>query len=185
MRIWEVVADWKKAREVKPPRLFHISQEGDLDGWWTPRNPAGEPGGIYNQYREPDLPRISLAPTIRGCFSGVYPNISAKFEEENLPYVDFHIYEPHLTGEERVITNDELTTRRMVMDAHVTGEWCIVDPVMMKHVGKIRIYNTAGEGEPFITFRPFDDPQYAGEEIGLAPMKFKYQLLSGRDIPVE
>lgn len=114
MRIHELLKHKKYAK------LYHISFKSDLEGIWKPRNPINE--GIDT---EPDLPRISCAPTIEQCFQAIYPNISNLFEEKNFPYMEFYVYSPVLDGSERVLYSDQLTNNHIVPDAHMTDEVCV------------------------------------------------------------
>ena len=135
-------------------KLFHISFEGNLNGLWHPRNPYGEDGANGGQYSEPDLPRISCAPSIEQCFQAIYPNISQYFEVEQYPHIDFYVYSPIFRGFERVLPPKYLTNHRYVHDAHMTEEYCILDPVFMNLVGRVRIQNT--NGNPTLSYQPFD-----------------------------
>lgn len=172
--------NWKSVRAYKSiPKLYHISFNSKLEGTWIPKNPDGEPGGIYVKYPEPDLPRISVAPTIRNCFMGIYPNISALFEKQNVPYVDFTVYNPIFKGSERIISPDELSKYRMVVDAHVTQEWCILDKVYMQNIGLVRVNNTYSDDAPFVKYTPFGDHTLP-EVIELAPEEFDAKLLSSK-----
>lgn len=135
--------------------LYHISFDGMLTGLWQPRNPDGFTDRD-SQYAEPDLPRISVAPTIRQCFQAIYPNVSQYFEEEHYPNLEFDVYQPRFIGHERVLPPNYLTSHRMVHDAHMTDEYCILDPTFMQLVGKVMIPNT--QMGPFLDYHPFDNP---------------------------
>jgi hypothetical protein len=137
--------------------LYHISFRGDLQGVWTPRNPDGSDLEKPKDDSEPDLPRISCSPTLRQCFQAIYPNISHLFEVERYPYMDFYAYSPELRAGTRVLTPKDLTAKRMVHDAHMTDEHCILDPVYMRLASKVRIRNT--NKKPFLRHRPFGDPK--------------------------
>lgn len=133
--------------------LYHISFDGSLNGQWTPRNPDGFTDRS-SALSEPDLPRISVAPTIPQCFQAIYPNINQYFEEQKYPHLDFYVYQPRFIGNERVLPPKYLTTHRYVHDAHLTDEYCILDPTFMQMVGRVRIPNT--EAGPFLDYHPFD-----------------------------
>jgi hypothetical protein len=134
--------------------LYHISFDGTLNGSWQPRNPDGF-SDRDSQFSEPDMPRISVAPTIPQCFQAIYPNVSQFFEEENYPNIEFYVYEPRFIGYERVLPPKYLTNQRMVHDAHMTDEYCILDPTFMQLVGKVMIQNT--QMGPFLQYNPFNN----------------------------
>lgn len=148
--------------------LYHISFKSDLEGIWKPKNPINE--GIDT---EPELPRISCAPTIEQCFQAIYPNISNLFEEQNRPDLKFYVYSPVLDGSEHILYPEQLTKQHIVHDAHMTDEVCILDPVFMKLVMKIKIMNT--NKNSFIKYRPWDNPNR--NEKDFAPTNIKYKIL--------
>lgn len=150
--------------------LYHISFRDNLEGVWIPRNPDG----LTEDLSEPDLPRISVSPSIVQCFQAIYPNVSKYFEVDDYPHMDFHVYQPHFVGNERVLTPSFLTQNHMVHDAFLTEEHCILDPTFMTHIGSVRIQNT--NGNQFLTYHPFDDPQEP--ERGFAPSAIKFSWLT-------
>jgi len=140
------------------PALYHISLDGDLEGFWEPGHPSGGTESLTDEeyeelFSEPSIPRVSVSPTIEGCFRGVYPNMSKLMEVKKQPYVDFFAYSPVL-GKVRILTNAELTKRRYVHDAHVTLEHWITERVRMKLVGVVRVYNTVNTGG--LLYRPYN-----------------------------
>lgn len=144
--------------------FLHLSFKGDLEGLWYPRQPAGYEHGPKNELlRETSIPRISFSPTYLQCFQAIYRNVSHYFEEQKFPHMDFYVYTPILTGKERIITPDILTQRRMVWDAHITEEHCILDPVKVVLHSKIRILNSAKVQE--ITVYPYNNRRLKAERI--------------------
>lgn len=170
-----------KASKLILPELFHISFNGELQGVWDPEfnqkpdeNHPEEPDPNQEPfpYPEPNIGRISVAPTIEGCFIGVYPNVSKYFEKENYPYMQFHIYVPVFKGTERVVTPKTLTKDRLVWDAVATQEHLILDEVQMNHWGVVEIQNTNKATTAYI--HPFGDKTLPKESIG--PNKVTYTL---------
>lgn len=174
--LWQVPVEANSARmlgsQIKFP-LYHISFETDLNGVWQPRNPYGEDNAQDALYAEPDLPRISCAPTIEQCFQAIYPNVSQYFEIENYPNLDFHVYCPIFRGYERVLPPRYLTNHRYVHDAHLTDEYCILDPVFMRKIGQVRIQNT--EHNSTLNYHPFN--QLTNSERFFAPTDIKVKWL--------
>ena len=157
-------------------KLYHISFRSDQEGVWNPRNPDGsqvkskKKSGVK---KEPNLPRISMAPTVEQCFQAIFPNISQYFEEKNYPHMDFYVYSPVFKGNERVLTPTELTRKGYVHDAHMTDEHCVLDKVQMKLVQKIRVFNT--NKNEFLKYKPFGND--SSEERWFAPNHVKYTVL--------
>jgi hypothetical protein len=160
------------AVEIKIP-LYHISLTNVLQGIWKPKDPIGGNDSNNGTFTEKILPRISVGPTIEDCFRAIYPNVSKNFEEEKLPYIDFHVYQPIFNGMERILLPSTLTDFQLVHDAHVTHEHCILDPVYMRHVSIVRINNT--NKSPDMNYNPFGDIQ--NPERFLAPLQVPYQTL--------
>lgn len=124
------------------PDLYHLSFNGGLEGRWSPRPPDGDydimdPTGEYD---EPNTPRISTSPTYEQCFQAVYANVKHLFNENNYPYLIFTIYKPAFKGNEHIVLPEDLSRHRLIHDAHVTQEHCILDEVAMMHVGKVKVF---------------------------------------------
>jgi hypothetical protein len=175
-----------KTTKAKPGRaeLYHISfKDRSFGGMWSPDNPAGfdeseesSPGVVGDPswpYGEPSLPRISVGPTIEQCFRGVFPNVAQFFEKKNYPYMQFSVFSPKFVGTERIITPEELTKHRMVWDACVNDEHCILDEVYMGYVGTVIVYNT--NKSPTMYIHPFGDEKLKLESVGPATIKWKWE----------
>lgn len=121
-----------------------------------------------------------MAATLKGCFIGVYPNVSKFFEERNYPYMLFHIYVPEFKGSERVVTPETLTKDKLVWDAIATQEYLILDKVQMNHWGTIEIANTNKEKTAYI--HPFGDKSLPKESIG--PANINYTLIEDEPVKV-
>lgn len=173
----------KAALKAGIETLYHISfKNKTFQGMWYPDNPAGfdeseesSPGVVGDSsfpYPEPSLPRISVGPTIEQCFRGVFPNVASMFEKKNYPYMQFSVFTPAFTGNERIILPEELTKHRMVWDACVSDEHCILDPVMMKYIGQVQIENT--NVSPTMFIHPFGDPKNPVESVGPATIRYRW-----------
>jgi len=172
-----------RSRSVPLPRLYHLSFRDDLEGVWTPREPDGSdlegqeeiPDKDKFPYPEPSITRISVGGSIEGCFIGIFPNVAKLFEEENLPWMNLSVYSPVFKGNERIITNTTLTDDRVVWDAIVTGEWCILDKVQMERLGEVKVYNTNKAKTRMI--HPFGDRRLGLESAG--PDTVRYEWVEG------
>lgn len=135
-------------------KLYHISFRNDLPKKWIPRNVEGAigPTGLHP---EPDTPRICLSPSVKECFWAIYPNVSRFFEEENYPYMIFHIYSPENIDKKYLVNSETLTNKRWVWDAYMTNEHWYLKPINMKRVGSVKIFNT--NKSKMISGRPFND----------------------------
>lgn len=130
----------KSSRLKKPyPTLYHLSFNSNLEGVWSPQLPDGEYGAVSdpNLHPEPDTARISLSPTLEGCFQAVYANVKHLFKNSPDRTLEFSVYKAQFKGNERIVTPDKLSKYRMVHDAHITLEHCVLDPLKMVHVGKV------------------------------------------------
>lgn len=136
-------------------KLVHISFDHALAGVWEPKIPASLDNGSKSIYSEPEIPRICLAPSVKECFWAIYPNISNLFEHQKLPHMDFYVYTPVALSPTEVVTPDTLTSKRLVLDAHVTNEHWVLSNIDMKLISKVRIHNP-GQCR-FVSFNPFND----------------------------
>lgn len=160
------------ASTLKLPTLYHLSFRSDLAGNWKPRLPAGSETVGNGPFMEPMVPRVSLAPTIEGCFAGIYPNISKLFEEKNYPHMYFSVYSPVILGTERVWTPEAMVKNRLVWDAFFTQEYAILDPVEMKLVGEVKVLNT--NKLPTKMIHPFNDSAIPEKSVGPDGIKFTW-----------
>ncbi len=171
-----------KVKNIVLPRLFHISFKDDLEGIWTPRLPDGsdETNGPEEEipdeekfpYPEPSVARISVSPTIEGCFIGVFPNVAKFFEKDNIPWMNFYVYSPVFKGNERLVTWEMLCKDRVIWDAIVTKEYCILDKVQMVKIGEVKVYNTNKEKTRKI--HPFGDKALPVESAGPENIRFEW-----------
>lgn len=156
---------------LKPDNnLLHLSLTRVPEGVWIPKLPDGP--NDSSELEETDIARISCAPTITQAFQAIYPNVSKFFEDDNLRYLDFFMYRPMLTVESRIIGPQELTARRYVWDAHVTGEHGILTPTDMKLVGRVRVQNSNGMQDLFAC--PFNDTNSEAVFIGPASINYTF-----------
>lgn len=158
-------------------QLYHISFKGDLAGIWTPGTQAGSdtPGEAEDSswaYPEPPMVAISVSPTVSDCFIGVFPNVARFFQKDNLPHMNFFVYQPVFKGNERVVKPEVLTKDKWVWDAHVTHEHRILDSVEMVCVGEIEVFNTNKSATR--STHPFNDPKNPEENVGPSNVHFKW-----------
>lgn len=158
-------------------QLYHISFKGDLAGLWTPGTQAGSdvPGESEDSswaYPEPSMAAISVAPTVEGCFLGVFPNVAKFFEKENFPHMNFFVYQPVFEGHERVVKPVTLTKDKLVWDAHITYEHRILDSVEMVLCGEIEVQNTNKVSTR--QTHPFNDVKNPEESVGPSSVVIKW-----------
>lgn len=172
-----------KSKALAGINLFHISfKNKTFQGMWNPDNPAGfdeseesSPGVVGDSsfpYPEPSFARISCSPTIEQCFRAVYPNVADMFKKKKYPYMEYSVFAPIFNGREDIILPEELTKQRMVWDACVTDEHCIMDTVQMFYTGQIRVFNT--NNSPIMHIHPFNDPKNPLESVGPATIKWEW-----------
>ncbi len=123
------------------PELFHISFRGNLEGKWSPKRPDGD----YDADKATgDLPetveeRISVSPSIEQCFQAIYANVKHFYKEGEIEELTFYVYTPVFKGDERIVYPEALVRQKLVHDAHITKEHCIISPTFMKLKGKVKI----------------------------------------------
>jgi hypothetical protein len=156
---------------------YHLSFRKDLEGRWNPQVPDGydDEANRDSAIGEPSIARISIAGTIEGCVRAIYPNIYRFFEKDKLPHLDMYVYVPVGLSKRDIVPTSELTKKRYVWDAHITGEQWITKPVMMKRIGEIRIANP-GKDNVLHTY-PFDDKSI-GELYDIRPDTVEYTVLN-------
>lgn len=152
--------------------LHHISDNGNLEGIWKPRVPA-----VFDTEKitapTDNFARICVAPTIHNCFQSIYRNISNRFNEKTNESLVFYVYTPVLTGNERVLDPNYLTTNKLVQEAHVTQEHCIIDPVEMVLSAKIEVTNIDNDKQTY--YKPYDDS--SAPSVYLAPSQIIFKVL--------
>lgn len=169
------IKSWESGKITLPP-LYHISFNGKLEGIWDPEfnqrddedHPAEPVPPGEEWYPEPNLGRISVAPTIEGCFRGVWANLS----DIHYPHMNFYVYSPVFKGKERVVTPCVLVADRLVWDAHVTQEYLILDEVEMKLVGEVQVVNR--RMGPYLRIHPFGDRKEPETRLGPEFIQWKW-----------
>jgi hypothetical protein len=160
-------------------KLLHLSFNPDLEGVWTPKLPDG---GVAEsteseKFSEPDIPRISVAPSIKQCFWAIYPNIShlidTKSNEEWHDEIYFCVYEPNYSEIKSLVEPETITKNKWVHDAHMTEEYWILNPVYMRKIKEIYVKNPSRT--EYQKYRPFNDPLISEREIG--PKLLKYRVI--------
>lgn len=165
------------------PELYHLSVKSVADeGVWNPddlsafdESQESSPGVVGDPsfpYPEPSFARISVAPTIEQAFRGIYPGVADMFKVKKYPYLEYSVFKPMFTGKENLVLPTELTVRRMVWDACVTQETCILDPIHMRHIGRVRIFNT--NASPTMYIHPFGDTKNPVESVGPAIIRWQW-----------
>lgn len=165
-----------RSRLVRLPQLFHISFNGKLEGIWDPEfnqkeddNHPAEPVAPEDAwYPEPNIGRISVAPTIEGCFRGVWANTGSIW----YPHLNFFVYSPVFKGNERIVTPETLVKDRLVWDAHITQEYLILDKVEMKLIGEIEVVNR--RMGPYLQIHPFGDKKEPQTRLGPETIQWKW-----------
>lgn len=157
------------ANKVKKPfpTLYHLSFNPDLEGRWTPQLPDGDGLEVTDPevHPEPDTARISLSPTVEQSFQAIYANVKHLFDDAPDKTLSFNVYVPIFTGKERIVTPDKLAQHRLIHDAHITEEHCVLDPLKMVWAGKVSI--KAPRRRDVVMYRAFGDVR--GDVYGSLP----------------
>lgn len=145
--------------------MYHISLNPLLTGIWLPRIPKGSD---TQHWLEPPITRISLAPTIEQALWSVYFNYLDEFNRA--PHLDFYVYEPVITKETKILSNDIL--KRYISDAFITKELGIVSNVKMLKVAKVRVFKP--DQTTMIKAKPFGNTE--GSDFNISP-RFNWKKL--------
>jgi hypothetical protein len=123
----------------------------------APRKPAGSDDKDQGILKEFTAPRVSFAPSIFHCLQAIIPNVYEKLfsDEGQKNGVDFFVYQMKPGQKVRIKTPMELTKERLVWDAHVTHEYCVLDPVEIVPLGKINAW--VDKSDPGLTIYPYND----------------------------
>lgn len=158
-------------------KLYHLSFNENLDEVLYPRLPDRDHYNIPvpgKDYFDEDLPpRISFAPTVQGCFHGIFPNIMEVYNEAMSKHNGvFHIwlYEGLPDEHTKYIPTSEV--RKRVWDSYVTGEICVASEIRVKRVGQLKV-TIIGNGSYGFDVKAVDP---TGRERSIGPL-IRYELL--------
>ena len=142
--------------------LYHISFKNNLPKRVIPQSVFNDNGVPHELYNEPLPPRLSTAPSILGCWRGIYANYSDLFERASpLKQISAHVYRVTPSSSAQVLTPQTATREWLLYDAHKTNEHCIFGEATLDYLGEIIIANTAhASNEQWDTFHPFNLPKY-------------------------
>lgn len=157
------------------PKLFHISLNDKLPSTLIPKKPEGSDdeseGKIYTEF---STPRVSFAPTIFHCLQAIIPNVWHLFDTTSGQKngVEFAAYVANPNRRNKVVTPEELTKKRWVWDAHVTHEYCFLNPIDIYYCGKFLAF--VDKSDPGLTIYPYNDKKEKPRENSLiADARFK------------
>ena len=167
--------------EILTLPLFHVSADPNLH-WLYPRLPKQLTTTEAQNAMLEDLktPRICFAETIEGCILGIQINQNQVFIIPKVNYVDWYVHSPLNLTVSDTVSNIELIKQLKVFDAHITGEWWVINPVQVKKLYKIRIYRSTEQDKP-IVYLPFDgkvivDKRYLNKEGKIENYQLKYEI---------
>ena len=157
--------------------LYHISFNDSLPSIIDPKRNDGiykeDPEYEEEIYPEPDTPRFSCSPTIINCFQAIYPNVKHFFDVEHYPYLLFYVYSPIINKTTVILTPDQLAKQRMVHDAHITKEHCILNKVEIVKKYQIKIKSIRNVKRLY--YHPFNDLKEPKDSW--VPDGFSYEIL--------
>ena len=168
--------EWKKfimgltvpADEIDYP-LYHLTEnKPDNLNWVSNKKPRTTKKTDSNTpphpiCSEPLPPRISTAPTLEGCFGGIYPYLANTFQDKNIKEKEFYLYQAIPDKHARVLTPTTANNEWLVYDAFLTQEHCIFGKVTMVLVETIVIKNPELVKEGWTVSHPYDLDRYETE----------------------
>jgi len=140
--------------------LYHLSFNRSLPETLTPRLPDGWEDGNG----EFTTPRVSFSTNILGAVRAIWPNIDHIWRGSPDGWLTIHVYQGQLQTQ-RVLWTQDLVKDRLVFDAHMTDEVCVLDPIEVQYVKTIRI---RPKGRPQ-SFREYNDPRGANPCLTQTP----------------
>jgi hypothetical protein len=124
-----------KISELHKTKLYHLSKQDSLD-ILTPKIP--EKLKIRkNAFEDNTIKRVSFAPSIEGCIIGLQLSENEFVNGKLILYA----YEPTNINRDDIITNDVIVKEKLVFDAKVTKEVWIINPVHVKLIGSITVFD--------------------------------------------
>lgn len=164
------------------PTLYHLSFNADIEGLWKPQIPDGSYEDDPSDpalYTEPSTPRISLSPTVEQCFQAVYANVKHLFADSPDRTLTFNVYRAVFNGREKLVHPSTLSKQRMVHDAHITQEHCVLTPLKMEWVSQVRVQEPSKQDQrPYYAFG-----DSSGEVYGWLPHAIRYNAVSSECAP--
>lgn len=163
--------------------LYHISPNPALPSKLFPKQPdsaflqndlkngmkkKGPPMDPFNRnpeqiYLERLPPRTCFAPTMEGCFIGIWTNYRKQFEEYQYPWLELFVYQLTEFEDGKMVTAEEIQENRQVWDAVFSDEHYFTGWCKVKRIGKIRIHRPSPS--EWVEVRPFLDERYPFKAI--------------------
>lgn len=153
--------------------LIHLSFNGQLPKTLEPRLPDGTELTDKGDLKVPefDTPRVSFSTSLVGAIRAIYPNIADVVANSPDGWVEIHIYAAKYDNQ-RLIDTKQLTKDRLVWDAHLTDEVCVLDPIEVIPGGSV-VFQPVGDG---IVTRAYNHPR--GERLTVYPEAIKVKEAS-------
>lgn len=115
--------------------LFHLSFDGNLPKTLYPRQPYGYEAESQHGERLPD--RVSFAPTIDGCWAGIYANIAKYAIQAGNNKLEFYLYKGLPDEETQQISHEDKL--KEIWDYPLTNEICVTTPIKVWKYAKVAI----------------------------------------------
>lgn len=143
--------------------LYHLSTNFPKnDGVVTRWNPLTPPWASTEDIKyksafdittEPSNERICFSTDIDKCIRAIWGNYEHLFDNSPDGTLQFAVFTP--VGDIKAVSPITITKNKWVHDAFLTDEWWVLDPVVMKHLGYVKVYDTRDSG--YIPYRMFND----------------------------
>lgn len=111
----------------------------------------------------PKVNRAPLYPSPELNFRAIYPNIAHLFDGQSS--LTFTVYKVKKYNKRKLQTPNELISKKLVRDAHITLEYGTSDTVELEKVGKVVIENTSNDEGLF--YNPYleEDTRYHSPKV--------------------
>jgi hypothetical protein len=113
--------------------MFHLSENKNI----LSIKPT-VPKDISEEIEDNKIKRVCFAPSINQAIIALLPSSNSK-KSKNW-HITLYVYRLVDTNNIRLMTNDEIISKQLVYDAHITGETWALDECKVLMIGKIKLF---------------------------------------------
>lgn len=148
--------------------LYHLSKSPDITKL-TPKVPS-KVASRENAFEDSTIERVSFAPSIKGCILGLQLSKDDFINGEVVLYV----YSPYDLDEQKIVNNEVIVGKKLVVDANVTKECWYLREASVELLGSITVYDKV---EQTIEYTPIrvSNPKFLKPNGKLDTYLYKYK----------